>query len=282
MCIQWQPKKTKLERESSRSVQARLYPVEVDETHDQDEERVDGEDRSEPSDDQDYPNMEHEGKEQHRLQRCWISSSIVCTCNIITTSPPPSCCRRCCHVSDACIRAWSSWHCLNHFLLTSNPNSSSTAAYSLENSLNAEKSPHWTRRKMPRKKKKTLSCEIPWRKTSYTNFFLRTQKPNPTTKPKKRKEKLTGECFCSNHSADGTLLTGWLLALCIWELELESAVLWSAQSPRQEATEKQISYTKSHSTQNRILIYVSACVNCWSAAEQRWFRIRKKHDIRDE
>ncbi len=63
-------KETKLERESSRSVQARLYPVEVDETHDQEEEGVDGEDRSEPSDDQDYPNMEHEGKEQHRLQQC--------------------------------------------------------------------------------------------------------------------------------------------------------------------------------------------------------------------
>ncbi len=52
---------TKLERESSRSVQVRLYPVEVDETHDQEEEGLDGE---EPSDDQDYPNMEHEGKEQ--------------------------------------------------------------------------------------------------------------------------------------------------------------------------------------------------------------------------
>jgi hypothetical protein len=31
---------------------------------------------------------------------------------------------------------------------------------------------------------------------------------------------------------------------------------------------------------SQILSYVSACVNCWSAAEQRWFRIRKKHDIR--
>lgn len=44
--------------------------MEVDETHDQEEEGVDGEDRSEPSDDQDYSNMEDEGKEQHRLQQC--------------------------------------------------------------------------------------------------------------------------------------------------------------------------------------------------------------------
>jgi hypothetical protein len=48
---------------------------------------------------------------------------------------------------------------------------------------------------------------------------------NPTRQQNKKKGKLAGELFCSNHSADGTLLTGWLLALCIWELELESAVL---------------------------------------------------------
>jgi hypothetical protein len=75
-----------------------------------------------------------------------------------------------------------------------------------------------------KKKKKTILSVVKFTDGNPRHQLLLT---NSKTQPnyKKKKKKLAGELFCSNHSADGTLLSGWLLALCIWELELESAVL---------------------------------------------------------
>jgi hypothetical protein len=78
-----------------------------------------------------------------------------------------------------------------------------------------------------KKKKKTILSVVKFTDGKPRHQLLLTNSnTQPTNKTKKQKnKKLAGELFCSNHSADGTLLSGWLLALCIWELELESAVL---------------------------------------------------------